>query len=151
MSFHELVPILQMAIGPVILISGVGLVLLSITNRYGRLIDRSRALSESILKSPPEHHSRFFPQLDILYTRARLLRLSISLASLSVLLAAVLVITIFLTAFFQWEMPLLIVILFIACLASLIGSLIVFIKDINISLAALKYEIEHTKEAASIP
>src|SRR5665647_2321311 len=41
---HELIPVLQVAIGPVILISGVGLLLLTLTNRYGRTIDRSRQL-----------------------------------------------------------------------------------------------------------
>jgi len=38
----ELIPVLQVAIGPVILVSGVGLLLLTLTNRYGRTIDRSR-------------------------------------------------------------------------------------------------------------
>ena len=36
---HELIPVLQVAIGPVILISGVGLLLLTLTNRFGRIID----------------------------------------------------------------------------------------------------------------
>jgi hypothetical protein len=35
-----MIPVLQVAIGPVILISGVGLLLLTLTNRYGRTIDR---------------------------------------------------------------------------------------------------------------
>jgi hypothetical protein len=43
-SLTELIPVLQMAIGPVILISGVGLLLLSMTNRLGRVIDRARLL-----------------------------------------------------------------------------------------------------------
>ncbi len=33
----DVLPLLQLAVGPVILISGVGLLLLSITNRYGRV------------------------------------------------------------------------------------------------------------------
>ena len=36
-SLDELVPILQLAIGPVILISGVGMLLLTFTNRFGRV------------------------------------------------------------------------------------------------------------------
>ena len=36
----QLIPVLQTAIGPMILISGVGLLLLSMTNRLGRVIDR---------------------------------------------------------------------------------------------------------------
>lgn len=39
-SLTELVPILQLAVGPVILISGVGLLLLTLTNRFGRMLDR---------------------------------------------------------------------------------------------------------------
>ena len=48
MSLEQIIPILQLAIGPVIVISGVGLVLLSMTNRFGRVIDRSRSLTKII-------------------------------------------------------------------------------------------------------
>ena len=41
-TVHDIVPVLQIAIGPVILISGVGLLLLTMTNRLGRAIDRAR-------------------------------------------------------------------------------------------------------------
>lgn len=41
----DLLPSLQIAIGPVILVSGVSLLLLSMTNRLGRVIDRARDLS----------------------------------------------------------------------------------------------------------
>ena len=35
-SLNQMFPVLQVAIGPVILISGVGLLLLTMTNRLGR-------------------------------------------------------------------------------------------------------------------
>jgi len=41
----ELIPVLQTAIGPVALISGIGLLILSMTNRLGRVIDRGRSLA----------------------------------------------------------------------------------------------------------
>jgi hypothetical protein len=41
-SLEQIIPELQDAIGPVILISGVGLLLLTMTNRLGRAIDRAR-------------------------------------------------------------------------------------------------------------
>ncbi len=145
MNFRGLVPILQMAIGPVILISGVGLLLLSMTNRFGRVIDRSRQTSDALRRNP-QAAARLRSQLVVLLKRARLVRLSITLASLSVLLAAILVITLFLTALLQWEAAPLIAVLFIACMASLIASLIVFIRDINLSLAALELEVQDTHE-----
>jgi hypothetical protein len=53
-SVAELIPVLQIAIGPVILISGVGLLLLSMTNRLGRAIDRSRVLCQELSTEAPE-------------------------------------------------------------------------------------------------
>jgi hypothetical protein len=143
MRLTDLVPILQMAVGPVILISGVGLLLLSMTNRLGRVIDRSRLLAESCRKAGPEDQPRFASQLKILSRRARLVRLAIILAILSVLLAAVLVIALFLAALFGLELGGVVVLLFAGCMGFLIASLIVFILDINLSLAALKLEVSN--------
>ena len=81
----ELIPVLQVAIGPVILISGVGLLLLSMTNRLGRVIDRARILDRELRPGSPEDPHRNREQLRILIDRARLLRLAIVLASVSVL------------------------------------------------------------------
>src|ERR1043165_5387783 len=139
MQLHELIPILQVAIGPVILISGVGLLLLSMTNRFGRVIDRSRLLGE-VLHQAPELQAGRQAQLDILARRARLIRTAIALASMSALLAALLIITLFRAAWMQLTSPLPVVGLFVACLAALIGSLIFFLLDINLSLAALELE-----------
>jgi Protein of unknown function (DUF2721) len=55
---HELIPVLQVAIGPVILISGVGLLLLTLTNRYGRTIDRSRLLVGELRECSEEDRHR---------------------------------------------------------------------------------------------
>jgi hypothetical protein len=53
-----------------------------------------------------------------------------------------LIIVIFLTALWQLEIAWLISALFVVCMASLIASLMLFIHDINQSLAALKLELE---------
>ena len=137
----ELIPVLQMAIGPVILISGVGLLLLTLTNRYGRTIDRSRQLVRELRELAGSDQQRLEGQIKILYRRARLIRLSITLSAVSVLLASVLIIVLFLTALWKLEVGLLISLLFIACMVLLSGSLVAFIRDINLSLGALKLEL----------
>jgi Protein of unknown function (DUF2721) len=140
---RELIPVLQVAIGPVILISGVGLLLLTLTNRYGRTIDRSRQSGRELRECPEANRQRLEGQVEILYRRARLIRLSILLAGVSVLLASVLIIVLFLTALWKLEVGLLISLLFIACMVSLSGSLGAFLHDINLSLVALKLELGH--------
>lgn len=141
MHLTDLVPILQMAVGPVILISGVGLLLLSMTNRLGRVIDRSRLLVEARRKCEPSERPRLSSQLSILSRRARLVRLAIILATVSVLMAAVLIIALFLAALSGLEIGAVVIVLFAGCMGSLIGSLVVFIVDIDLSLSALKLEV----------
>ncbi|MGO9244858.1 MAG: DUF2721 domain-containing protein [Verrucomicrobiia bacterium] len=141
LSVAQLIPVLQTAIGPMILISGVGLLLLTMTNRLARTIDRARATARELADASEENRGKGRKQLRVLWRRAHLIRLSIALASASALFAAILIIVLFLTAILQLENAWLICALFIVCLASLIGSLFVFIHDINQALAALKLEL----------
>jgi len=141
-TITQLIPVLQTAIGPVILISGVGLLLLTMTNRLGRTIDRARALASEAVDAGAESRGRIQAQLTILWKRARLIRSAIALASASALCAALLIIALFVTALLGFEDAWLISALFIACLSLLIGSLVVFIHDINQSLNALKLELQ---------
>ena len=138
----EIVPVLQTAIGPVILISGTGLLLLTMTNRLGRAIDRARILSRELPAQTDVARRRIQAQLDILWRRAKLIRLAIALAAGSALLAAVLIVLLFVAALLQLHSAVAIELLFILCVASLGGSLAVFIHDINQSLAALRLELD---------
>jgi hypothetical protein len=149
MRFNELIPILQAAVSPVILISGVGLLILSMTNRFGRVVDRSRQLGDPLRNAPQQERTRLRSQLEILVRRARLLRWAIIFATLSVLVAAILVIALFLSAFLHVEVVLLGAILFIACLVLLIISLLAFLQDINLSLAALELELGPKEDDAA--
>jgi len=138
---RELIPVLQVAIGPVILISGVGLLLLTLTNRFGRAIDRSRQIGREMREVNDAERQSLSGQVEILYRRSRVIRLSITMAALSVLLASVLIIVLFLTALMKLEVGLMISLLFICCMLSLSVSLIAFLLDIQLSLQALKLEL----------
>jgi hypothetical protein len=140
--FSELVQVLQLSVGPVILISGVGLLLLSMTNRFARVIDRIRLVAQAQRTSNEKDSPRHTSQLTMLRRRANLLRTSIILAVFSVLMAALLVITLFITAATRSDLGLPVIILFLASMLLLIASLIVFMGDLNLSLEAVKLEIE---------
>ena len=142
---HELVPVLQVAIGPVILISGVGLLLLTLTNRFARAVNRARSIGRELREATDAERESLAGQVESLYRRARLIRLSIITAALSVLLASVLIIALFLTALLKLEVGGVIAALFIACMVSLIVSLTAFIRDIHVSLVALKLELGYQK------
>ncbi len=137
----QLVTVLQTAIGPVVVISGVGLLLLTMTNRLGRIVDRSRALAQQARQVSTADEPSLEAQLLILGQRAELVRRAIALAAFCVLFAALLVISLFLTALFGADLPWLISGLFILSMLCLIASLVEFIRDINKSLQATALEV----------
>ena len=114
-TVKELIPVLQVAIGPVVLISGVGLLILSLTNRLGRVIDRGRSLVREMPEIPERNRHTTVQQLHILARRARLLQRAIVFATVCVLCAAVLV---------------------MGAMGSLILSLIAFLQELDQSLIA---------------
>lgn len=141
MQLPEVVPVLQLSIGPVILISGVGLLLLSVTNRYGRVIDRVRAMGDGVRKSE-EPRPYVFQQLEILMRRAKLLRLSITFGVNAVLFASLLILGLFITSLLHVNFAILVIAMFSACILCLIVSLVFFLIDINTSLAALRLDYQ---------
>ena len=141
MSISQLIPTLQVSIGPVVLISGIGLLILSMTNRFGRVIDRGRILARELAEVPSQDQVHIEAQLQILTRRAEYLRRAITAASISVLLAAVLIITLFITAVLNLEDAWLIGLLFISSMGALIFSLVSFLQDLNELLLAFKLDI----------
>ena len=144
---------LQVSVAPVILISGVGLLLLSLTNRFGRAVDRSRQLIHEMREAGEPDRRHLASQVEVLYRRAHLIQISIILGATSVLFAALLIITLFLAALMKWEsaviMGLMASLFFIGCLLTLIGSIVIFIVEIHLSLKALKLEMGHEKPGAA--
>lgn len=141
MTLNELVPLLQTAIGPMILISGVGLLLLTMTNRLARVVDRSRALGRELRDAAEADRCRLRGQLAILGRRARLIRGAIALVLVNALLASLLVVALFVIRWFAVEAWWLICGLFIGAMACLVIALVQFLRDVNLSLDALRLEL----------
>lgn len=140
---EQAIAMLQTAISPVILISGVGLLLLSMTNRLGRVIDRARALYREWPKAqdtPTAHNIR--TQLVILRRRAKYIQIAITLTVLSALSAVGLIMSLFIMTWLKCEWAGLIGGLFLASVGCLGGALLAFIADINEALSAMHVEVD---------
>ncbi len=141
MLLNDLIGTLQLAIGPVILISGIGLIILSLTNRFGRIVDRTRQLSVEYRNTSETDQKRILLELEILTVRAKVIRGSNFLAVLSVLLVSFIIIGLFGSALYHFTMTYILIILFISSIISLILSLFLFIYDLDLSLKALWIEL----------
>jgi hypothetical protein len=138
-SFAKL---LQFSILPVVLISGVGLLLLSFTNRLGRTIDRARAVARELSSVPQDDKGDAEKQLEILIRRSELLRIAISFSALSILFSSLMTIGLFFLLFVQWSSEHFILLCFFISVLSIILSVGFFLMDVFLTLRALKLEVK---------
>jgi hypothetical protein len=141
-NLEGLTRVLQASISPVALVSGVGLLILSQTNRFSRVADRLRDLARE-REGNPAQNADLSPQIEILLKRARMLRISIGAATLCVLLASIIVLLVLAIAVLDWPVHLLVLQLFALSLLSLICSLIFFFCDMHLSLHAMAQLLKH--------
>lgn len=137
-SFSKL---LQLSVSPVVLISGVGLLLLSVTNRLGRAIDRSRVMAQELDKEGVHAAREAKEQLRILMRRAQFLRYSVSLIVLSISFSCLMILLLFILLFFGIHEEYLVLGSFCMGLVSLLLSMLYLLADVYLSLKALKYEV----------
>lgn len=138
-------PSIQLAITPVILISGMGALMITLTNRMARVVDRTRKLAEMIPVASVEDRDHLENQLDILWSRALLIRRAVTSSGLSMLVSCLLVVAIFASALFNVKLGEVVLVLFALSILLLIASLVDFLRDIFISLHAVKLQIERAR------
>jgi F0F1-type ATP synthase assembly protein I len=130
--------VIQLAVAPVFLLSGIGIVLTVLTNRLARLVDRARKLEEAARSSTGDLLEERRRDLVVLADRARLMNHSITLSTCSALLVAVVVVLLFLGALLDFNATLPVAGLFILAMLSLIGALLLFLREVFLSIKALK-------------
>jgi hypothetical protein len=68
----SLLPIIRLALTPVILISGMGELMLTLTNRMARIVERTRFVAEAVPAAAPAERAQLVSQLEIMWRRALL-------------------------------------------------------------------------------
>lgn len=144
MPLSDFIRVVELAVSPAILVSGIGLLLLSMTNRFGRVIDRARFLLPNLGADGGDRAERIAAQMRILVRRARALRTAITLAVVSLLASVLLVAGLFVAAAFGSEGSIVgggLVACFVTSMVGLIGALGLFLYELNLSLQALWLEL----------
>lgn len=130
---------MQLALGPVFLLNGVGVLLSMLTARLARIVDRARLL-ESRLPAAVEDEAteldRFF---QVISRRARLVNRAITLATVALLLVACIVALLFAGAFLTVPTGAVVAVLFVLCMAAVVGALWCFLLEVRIATLALRF------------
>jgi Na+/melibiose symporter-like transporter len=123
---------IQLAVAPVFLLTGVASILSVLTNRLGRIIDRSRLLRGRPF-TPDETNHTIQAELKSLKRRAQLIHLAIGLCTTCLLLICSVVAVLFLGSFINLDIALVIATLFVAAMICLIVALLNFICEIYLA------------------
>jgi hypothetical protein len=139
-SGADIAHLIQTSVGPVFLVSGVGVTLNVLTTRLARIIDRSRSFEARLAtgQEPPAQVAELRHELRVLARRARYINHAITLATLSALLTAVVVILLFADAFIRWNIGVVIAGVFVASLLALVGAFVEFLIEVRIGTATLR-------------
>jgi len=133
--------LMQLSVSPAVLISGVGLLLLSVTNRLGRAIDKSRSSVRELALAEGERREQLLDQLHILLRRAGLLRTSVCLLVGSIFFSCLMILLLFLKGFGGLHAESALIGSFLLNLLVLLGSVAFLLADVFLSLKALRIEV----------
>ena len=139
----DIAHLIQSAVAPVFLLTGVAATLGVLTNRLARIVDRARIL-ETQLEREPQKSRALHADLEGLAQRARYINIAISLCTISALLVALVVVALFANAFLHSELGLMIAILFVGAMVCMSGAFLVFFIEVRIAVATLRIGIRNS-------
>ncbi len=135
--------VIQLAVAPVFLLTGIGAILSVLTGRLGRQVDRFRVLTETDTVLPP-NQSR---ELTILAVRAAWVHWAITLCTASALFVALVIGALFVGAVVNINPSRIVSILFIVAMTSLIIGLGCFLREISLSVHIFDVNQDSTKSS----
>ena len=130
--------VIQLAVAPVFLLTGVGAMLGVMANRLARVIDRSRLLEERLPSAPPDTAPGHRHELSLLARRSHLIHRAIGLCTTSALLVCAVIVTLFVGAFLETDAAGVIGVLFVAAMLSLSAGLILFLAEIRLAIGGMR-------------
>ncbi len=130
--------VIQLAVAPVFLLSGVGVTLTVLTNRLSRIVDRARSLEGRFPAAPPDEQADLHRELATLSRRAQLINRALTLSTTCALLVCVVIAALFLGAFLELDLSAIIALLFVVAMLAFIGALVSFLREIFLATANLR-------------
>lgn len=131
--------VIQLAVAPVFLLTGVGAILNVMANRLARIVDRARTLELKLAASEGAERAELAGRLANLSRRARLVGHAIALCVTTAVMVCGVIITLFLGEFLAFEATVPAALLFIAALLSFLLALIWLLREIFVAIRTLKF------------
>lgn len=131
--------VIQVAVAPVFLLMAVASVLIVLTNRLARIVDRARALDGQVETADDSHREQVREDLVVLAHRARLVNGAITLAVLCALCVCGVIVMLFAGSVLLLDNSRAIALLFIAAMVCFIAALAGFLRETYLATSTLRF------------
>lgn len=133
---------IQLVLGPVFLLAGIGAILNVLASRLARVVDRSRALERLHPDSTGPEHTRHVWELRILDRRIALANAAIFLIVASAIAVCVLVAALFIAQLVDLRIGNAVAILFVLAMALLVLALLLFLGEVSLARTSIQVRRE---------
>jgi len=129
--------VIQLAVAPVFLLTGIGAILSVLINRLGRVVDRFRHLENLPADVADTARAAARSEMTRLSRRARMVHWAIGFCTGSALLVCIVIATMFVGSVTGMQTPAIIATLFIAAMLSLVAGLLCFLREIALAKGSI--------------
>ncbi|MFT5658236.1 MAG: hypothetical protein ACI9KN_001515 [Gammaproteobacteria bacterium] len=137
--------VISISVAPVFLLAGISGLLMVLTNRLGRTIDRSRSLQATLIdQSQLGYKAAIEKEMSSLLKRGRFINLAINLATVSALMVCLVIITLFVGGLSTFNIAPVVASLFIFCMTLLSAAFGCFLAEIFIATRNLRLTLKST-------
>lgn len=142
-SIVAVASVIQVAVAPVFLLTGIAGLLGVMASRLGRITDRARGLERRLAEAKRQELIEALTQeLTKLWRRVRLINHALSLGTLGALLVCVVIVTLFIADVSAVDLSNAIVLLFVSAMLAVIGALLFFIREVYLATAHMRMGLD---------
>ena len=131
------------ALAPVTLISGVGLLLVSMSARYCHATSRIRQLLAERKEESVDFHEEIDQSIDLIYKRASLLKTGILTLMISAAFSSLQVLVIVIERLFSLDLSLMKSTMLLASVIFIVISSCIYVSEVQVSVKALGLTVHH--------
>ena len=136
------------ALAPVTLISGVGLLLVSMSARYCHATSRIRQLLAERKEESEDFHEEIDQSIDLIYKRASLLKTGILTLMISAAFSSLQVLVIVIERLFSLDLSLMKSTMLLASVIFIVISSCIYVSEVQVSVKALGLTVHHPQQTA---
>jgi hypothetical protein len=143
--------VIQLAVAPVFLLSGIGAMLAVMTNRLARIVDRARILEAGAVRSGTTPTPTVIAGLAALSRRAKLIGRAITLCTITALLICAVIAVLFLGAFLKLDTSAWVALLFVMAMLAFFLGLLLFLREIILATATVRIGLQQAAGSETLP